>query len=94
MAPAISYCVLDVFVPDGAKPGSVLGLAGTPHLTEQLGWSSAFYIFGVAGIVWVAVWLASAASTPQVRFSRFPTHSEAPRRARARAPLFSGRRGC
>ena len=49
----------------GMYLGSVLGLAGTPHLTESLGWPSAFYIFGVIGLGWVGAWVAGAASTPQ-----------------------------
>jgi hypothetical protein len=37
--------------------GSVVGLAFSPFLIQNLGWPSVFYSFGSLGSIWFAFWL-------------------------------------
>ncbi|KAL6179715.1 hypothetical protein ACLB2K_046387 [Fragaria x ananassa] len=48
----------------GMYIGSVTGFAFSPFLIHQFGWPSVFYSFGSLGIVWFAVWLSKAYSSP------------------------------
>ena len=43
----------------GISIGTVAGLGATAWITGRYGWPMAFYGFGVLGLVWVAIWLAS-----------------------------------
>jgi sugar phosphate permease len=49
--------------------GSFLGMAAalplTGWLADQYGWRSAFYVFGVFGILWGIAWWSMSASTPE-----------------------------
>lgn len=49
----------------GMYSGSVLGLALSPQMIASYGWSSVFYVFGLAGVVWFLLWQRHAASSPQ-----------------------------
>lgn len=42
----------------GLHIGSILGLLLAPPLINSLGWEAVFYVFGVLGLVWVAVFQA------------------------------------
>ncbi|PWA38174.1 anion transporter 4 protein [Artemisia annua] len=44
--------------------GSVIGLAFSPILIQKYAWPSVFYSFGSLGIVWFALWLTKAHSSP------------------------------
>lgn len=44
--------------------GSVIGLAFSPILIQKFAWPSVFYSFGSLGIVWFALWLTKAHSSP------------------------------
>lgn len=41
----------------GMYLGSVVGLAFSPFLIQNLGWPSVFYSFGSLGSIWFAFWL-------------------------------------
>jgi ACS family sodium-dependent inorganic phosphate cotransporter len=41
----------------GMYLGSVIGLAFSPFLIQNLGWPSVFYSFGSLGSIWFAFWL-------------------------------------
>jgi MFS transporter, ACS family, solute carrier family 17 (sodium-dependent inorganic phosphate cotransporter), other len=40
----------------GIPVGTVIGLMGTGLLVVHYGWASCFYVFGIAGLVWVLLW--------------------------------------
>lgn len=40
----------------GFNVGNMFGLICTPVLIKLLGWQSAFYTFGLAGVVWLLAW--------------------------------------
>lgn len=42
----------------GMYLGSVTGLAVSPLLIQNFGWSSVFYSFGSLGSIWFALWLS------------------------------------
>ncbi|KAL7258974.1 hypothetical protein ACSBR1_004972 [Camellia fascicularis] len=48
----------------GMYLGSVTGLAFSPILIHNFGWSSVFYSFGSFGSIWFALWLSKAHSSP------------------------------
>ncbi|KAI5675025.1 hypothetical protein M9H77_05975 [Catharanthus roseus] len=52
------------FVYSGMYLGSVTGLAFSPVLIHNFGWSSVFYSFGSLGTVWFTLWLNKAQSSP------------------------------
>ena len=63
----------------GFNIGNVVGLLATPPLIALIGWPAVFYAFGLAGIVWVAAWLAIPAPkepknmvVPRVRLYELP----------------------
>lgn len=41
----------------GMHAGSILGLLTTPNIIRAYGWMSAFYVFGIAGLFWVSLFL-------------------------------------
>ncbi|XP_045794427.1 ascorbate transporter, chloroplastic-like [Trifolium pratense] len=49
----------------GMYLGSVVGLAFSPFLIQNLGWPSVFYSFGSLGSIWFAFWLRKAYSSPK-----------------------------
>ncbi|XP_020527607.1 ascorbate transporter, chloroplastic [Amborella trichopoda] len=49
----------------GMYLGSVTGFAFSPMLIHKFGWPSVFYSFGSLGIIWLAIWLNKAHSSPQ-----------------------------
>ncbi|XP_058767869.1 ascorbate transporter, chloroplastic-like [Vicia villosa] len=49
----------------GMYLGSVVGLAFSPFLIQNLGWPSVFYSFGSLGSIWFAFWLQKAYSSPK-----------------------------
>lgn len=49
----------------GIPFGTVFALAATGPLVEAFGWESAFYVFGVVGLAFAAVWYAMVHQTPQ-----------------------------
>ncbi|GKU96753.1 hypothetical protein SLEP1_g9951 [Rubroshorea leprosula] len=49
----------------GMYLGSVTGLAFSPILIHNFGWSSVFYSFGSLGSIWFALWLRKAYSSPK-----------------------------
>ncbi|KAM4105216.1 hypothetical protein ACJW30_06G215200 [Castanea mollissima] len=49
----------------GMYLGSVTGLAVSPLLIQNFGWSSVFYSFGSLGSIWFALWLSKAYSSPK-----------------------------
>lgn len=48
----------------GIPIGTIVGLIGAGWLATRFGWPAAFYAFGIAGLVWVAVWFRSIANNP------------------------------
>ena len=48
----------------GMYAGSIAGLSLSPHMVQWLGWPSVFFIFGSLGLVWFALWLNKAESSP------------------------------
>ncbi len=48
----------------GIPVGTVLGLAGAGWLVQRASWPAAFYTFGVAGLLWVAVWFRQVENDP------------------------------
>ncbi|CAK9151387.1 unnamed protein product [Ilex paraguariensis] len=53
------------FVYSGMYLGSVTGLAISPILIHNFGWPSVFYSFGYLGIIWFALWVIKAHSSPK-----------------------------
>lgn len=49
----------------GMYLGSVIGLALSPILIHNFGWSSVFYAFGSLGSIWFVLWQSKAHSSPQ-----------------------------
>lgn len=48
----------------GVSAGTLIGLMAAGWLVERYGWPMAFYVFGVAGLLWVIVWIAQVANDP------------------------------
>jgi ACS family sodium-dependent inorganic phosphate cotransporter len=48
----------------GIPIGTVIGLTGTGLLVVHFGWPSSFYVFGIAGLAWVAVWARQVHNAP------------------------------
>jgi MFS transporter, ACS family, solute carrier family 17 (sodium-dependent inorganic phosphate cotransporter), other len=49
----------------GIPVGTVIGLIGTGLLVVHYGWPSAFYVFGIAGLVWVVLWWHQVRNDPR-----------------------------
>ena len=58
----------------GIQVGTVVSLAVSGVLAEKVNWESIFYVFGVIGIVWTALWLCLVRSSPAT--DPFITQSE------------------
>lgn len=48
----------------GVPAGTLIGLMAAGWLVERYGWPMAFYVFGVAGLIWVIVWTSQVANDP------------------------------
>lgn len=49
----------------GATLGAPLGLTASGVIVETYGWRAAFYVFGVMGLVWAALWSRLAYDDPE-----------------------------
>jgi len=52
------------FMNSGIAGGSVIALICTPWLISVWSWQGAFYLYGLLGILWFAVWASLARSRP------------------------------
>ena len=68
----------------GISGGAVIALICTPWLISVWSWQGAFYLYGVLGILWFAVWAPRARSRPAK-----PTQWEETESATARTPAGS-----
>ncbi|GAB0495808.1 hypothetical protein MMPV_007114 [Pyropia vietnamensis] len=48
----------------GVHVGTTVALLGSPRLLAVAGWPSIFYVFGGAGLLWVAMWVSFARDAP------------------------------
>lgn len=53
------------FVYSGMYAGSIMGLLLTPVLYAMADWPLVFYVFGAAGLIWVAIFLLTTAERPE-----------------------------
>lgn len=53
------------FLASGIPLGTLFALTTTGWIVTRYGWPSVFYVFGLAGVVWAAVWYFQAASYPE-----------------------------
>ena len=51
----------------GISGGSVIALICTPWLISVWSWQGAFYLYGLLGILWFAIWAPAARSRPTVK---------------------------
>lgn len=65
-APRNEYTRLTSVTGSGIPLGTVIGLLGTGWLLTRFDWPSAFYLFGVVGLVWCVVWFAVARDRPDL----------------------------
>jgi ACS family sodium-dependent inorganic phosphate cotransporter len=49
----------------GIPFGQIIGFVVTGWLTTRFGWSASFYLFGMIGFIWTAVWLARVSNDPR-----------------------------
>jgi MFS transporter, ACS family, solute carrier family 17 (sodium-dependent inorganic phosphate cotransporter), other len=49
----------------GIPLGQIIGFIVTGWLTARFGWSASFYLFGLIGFVWTALWLAHISNDPR-----------------------------
>ena len=73
----------------GIPVGTVVGLIATGWIIAHFNWPMAFYSFGVAGLVWTAVWFARIANDPEQDRRMAPDERDFLRRAIAPAPASS-----
>lgn len=79
---------------NGIPIGTVIGLAASGWLIERYGWPSAFYVFALLGLIWVAIWLQGVyndpADDPRLESAErtLLTGTAAPMEAATRLPLF------
>ncbi|HEV7613693.1 MAG TPA: MFS transporter [Steroidobacteraceae bacterium] len=52
------------FLLSGISLGQVAGFAATGALTQHFGWQLSFYLFGVLGLAWSAIWLKNVRERP------------------------------
>lgn len=48
----------------GVPVGQIAGFLLTGWMTSRFGWPASFYVFGVIGVVWAAIWLARISNDP------------------------------
>jgi len=48
----------------GIPIGTIVGLSGSGWLVAHFGWPSAFYVFGLLGLIWVVAWFRSVTDDP------------------------------
>ena len=65
-APRNEYTRLTSITGSGIPLGTVVGLLGTGWLLTRFDWPSAFYVFGVIGLVWCVAWFAIARDRPDL----------------------------
>jgi ACS family sodium-dependent inorganic phosphate cotransporter len=65
-APRNEYTRMTSVTGSGIPLGTVIGLLGTGWLLTRFDWPSAFYVFGVIGLVWCVVWFAFARDRPDL----------------------------
>lgn len=63
-APPDERSRLGSIVYSGAYFGTVVAFPASTALSNAVGWSSIFYIFGGAALGWVALWLCTVSSSP------------------------------
>jgi ACS family sodium-dependent inorganic phosphate cotransporter len=49
----------------GVSFGTAIALIASPMIVLSLGWPAVFYISGILGVIWLAVWLTKAADVPE-----------------------------
>jgi len=49
----------------GASLGTIVALLASPIIVLSLGWPVVFYISGVLGLLWLAIWMLKAADDPE-----------------------------
>lgn len=76
----------------GIPVGTIFALIVTPVIVTKLGWEWAFYLFGMAGVIWAFFWYRYTSSTPeehkdisQEELEYIRTHAPA-RKVDSRAP--------
>ena len=52
------------FTNSGISLGTIIGFVGTQMIIIAIGWEWAFYIFGIAGLVWFIFWHENVTSYP------------------------------
>lgn len=52
------------FLMSGVPIGTLFALSVTGWMVTRYGWPSAFYVFGILGLLWVIVWLAVVPAAP------------------------------
>ena len=52
------------FTNSGIAVGTIIGYIGTQMIIIAIGWEWAFYIFGIAGLVWFIFWYRNVTSFP------------------------------
>jgi ACS family sodium-dependent inorganic phosphate cotransporter len=57
----------------GIPLGTVAALLVTPVIVVGLGWPMAFYLFGIAGVIWYGLWHFLVASSPEHHRSIHPS---------------------
>jgi ACS family sodium-dependent inorganic phosphate cotransporter len=62
--PAAERTRATAFFLSGIALGQVAGFSATGALTQQFGWQLSFYLFGVLGLAWSAIWLKNVRERP------------------------------
>jgi MFS transporter, ACS family, solute carrier family 17 (sodium-dependent inorganic phosphate cotransporter), other len=63
--PAAERTRATAFLLSGISLGQIAGFAATGALTQRFGWPLSFYLFGVLGLVWGAIWLKNVEERPR-----------------------------
>ncbi|MEO1136432.1 MAG: ACS family MFS transporter [Pseudomonadota bacterium] len=61
------------FTHSGVAVGTIAALILTPIVIQRLEWSAVFYLYGAAGLVWIAIWRISARNDRQAALEATPT---------------------
>uniref|UniRef100_A0A336LAC8 Sialin n=1 Tax=Culicoides sonorensis TaxID=179676 RepID=A0A336LAC8_CULSO len=64
-APVKERAQMAMFVNSGLCYGTVIGLQFSGIICDYINWEFAFYIFGVAGLIWYVFWLVIIKETPE-----------------------------